>query len=293
MHLISQKMLFLPNPDIVRLQIVRLTKNNNPQGKRCCYYIIKMEEKSNFRKGLERILASGVILVSGLIGNANATDTLIINNNLNSSIAELRVQHKVGASEGYVGGSEDATYANPSLGLPGIYSDIVTKKLVRDARPIDSNTPFDLKLVYHGSLASSTANNLVFAFGTESFGNKPILFQSDRMPYGLVVDVRRAIAQNGGIVQLKDLPAGNYSPDTPYGTGILTIGTRLLADLDDSGRVDNRDFSILAKDWQKPQGQYIGDIVGPNGIPEGYVDEYDLGAFSDSWLADVNDPNTW
>ncbi|MFH1371942.1 MAG: hypothetical protein ABII09_11750 [Planctomycetota bacterium] len=217
----------------------------------------------------------------------NATDTLIINNNLNSSIAELRVQHKVGASEGYVGGSEDVLYITPQLGASGIYSDIITNKLARDARPIDSNTPFDIKLVYNGVLSSSQQNNLSFAFGSESFGTKPILFQSDRLPYGPVVDVRRAIAQNSGNVPLIDLEAGTYSPSTPYNTtdsNGLTIGTRLLADLDDDGKVDFKDYSLLAQDWQKPQGQYIGDISGEFGIPDGYVDGYDLSAFCSNWL---------
>jgi len=52
---------------------------------------------------------------------------------------------------------------------------------------------------------------------------------------------------------------------------------------------------ILCKQtgFGKPKGQYIGDIVGPNGIPGGYVDGHDLGAFTKSWLADVDDSNTW
>ena len=48
--------------------------------------------------------------------------------------------------------------------------------------------------------------------------------------------------------------------------------------------VDLADFAILAADWQKPQGSYDGDITGPNGIPDGYVNMYDLVKFCDDWL---------
>jgi len=131
-------------------------------------------------------------------------------------------------------------------------------------------------------------------YGEYHFGNKPITFSSDRLPYGPVVDVRKAIAENSGVVDLIDVPSGTYNQWAPYGTGSLEIGTRLLADLNDSGHVDLGDFALLAEDFgEEPRGQYVGDITGPNGIPDGYVNGFDLGAFCDSYLADVNDPNTW
>lgn len=231
------------------------------------------------------------LLITFLFGGvANATDTLMIDNNLDGSIPRLRVQHKVGASEGY-NSSEDATYVTPPSGNAGIYSDIITNKLSKDARPIDSNTPFDIKLVFNGTPSDPT-NFIHFGFGTEYFGTKPIIFESDRVPYGPVVDVRKAINQNSGNLPLFDAP-GSHTLSTPYGTGVLEIGTRLLADLNDSNEVDFKDFSLFAKDWQKGLGQYVADICGPNGIPDGYVDNYDLAAFCEDWLKDINVPSTW
>jgi hypothetical protein len=48
------------------------------------------------------------------------------------------------------------------------------------------------------------------------------------------------------------------------------------------------DYTMLANDFGKPQSQYpdlyVGDISGPNGIPDGFVDWYDVSAFSSEWL---------
>jgi len=260
--------------------------------------------RRDFLKGTMGIILGGGLVTRVLESDARADTTnlngwLVVNNYVNSIIGTnpLEIWHENGAgvSDGY-DASYDVSFLDPVLNRCGIYSDIVTNKLRRDRRPTSSTLDFLIKLVYKGNPISAVSNHLQFSlpYGTDwEFDNKPILFQSDLLPFGPVVDVRRAIAKNGGIVPLKDLPAGSYSPSTPYGSGILTIGTRLLADLDDAIKVDFKDHSILAKDWQKSQGQYIGDIAGPNGIPDGNVDGRDLGAFSDSWLADVNDPNSW
>ena len=45
-----------------------------------------------------------------------------------------------------------------------------------------------------------------------------------------------------------------------------------------------RAFAVLANDWGKPQGKYCADITGQYGIPDGYVDIYDLDAMSNNWL---------
>jgi hypothetical protein len=108
--------------------------------------------------------------------------------------------------------------------------------------------------------------------------------------------VRRAIAQNEGKVPLEDLAEGTYGPGTmtsdvnPYGDGSLTIGTRLLSDLNENGRVGLDDFAYFAADWNAIDVNSVADISGPNGIPDKNVDFYDLGAFSDDYLKDINDP---
>jgi len=238
-----------------------------------------------------------VFIILGILALTDityATHTLKFYNN-SSSIDEggARVQHRTGALEGRDG--YDSDYLAPPTGSLSIYSDVNDGEFefAMDARPLDSITPFDLKLLYNGTIGSPKSNHIRFEFGTESFDTKPIMFQSDLFPYGLVVDIRKAITQNGGEVPLIDIPAGTYSNSSPYGYGILTIGTRLLADLDDSNEVNFEDFAIFAEDWQKGPGQYVADICGPNGIPDGYVDNYDLAAFCEDWLKDINDPSTW
>jgi len=173
-----------------------------------------------------------------------------------------------------------------------------------DARPEDSNTPFNIKFIYNGRTGSSKKNWLIFGFRSAShLGNRPIIFQqtnsTDSNAFYPVYDVRRAIAQNEGKVPLEDLVTGIYGPGTmtsdvtPYGDGILTIGTRLLSDLNENGKVDNADFAYFAADWNATDVNSVADISGANGIPDKNVDFYDLGAFVDDYLKDINDPNTW
>jgi hypothetical protein len=187
--------------------------------------------------------------------------------------------------------SHDIVAGPLQSGSANIYSDIndggTIYYLWFDARAEDSTAPYYIKLGFEGILSSPQSNYLSFQFPYEEyeFGNVPILYRSDRLPYGPVVDVRKAIAQNLGRLNLIDVSAGTYNQWNPYCSGELTIGTRLLADLDDSNQVDFNDYAKLVKDWNKPQGQYLGDITGPNGIPDGYVNYYDLSAFCDDWLA--------
>lgn len=178
-------------------------------------------------------------------------------------------------------------------------------KFWTDARPENSNTPFNVKLIYNGKINEAKQNWLKFNFRyiDYRFGNRPIIFQqtnsTDPNAFYPVYDVRRAIAQNEGVVPLEDLDAGRYGPGTitsdvtPYGSGILTIGTRLLSDLNDDGKVGLDDFAYFAADWNATDVNSVADISGLNGIPDKNVDSYDLGAFADDYLQDINDPNTW
>jgi hypothetical protein len=193
----------------------------------------------------------------------------------------------------------------------GLYSecnDIGTLwKFWKDARPENSNTSFNIKFVYNGRTGSSQKNWLIFGFRdlNYTFGNRPIIFQqtnsTDPNAFYPVYDVRRAIAQNEGKVPLEDLAVGTYGPGTmtsdvtPYGDGILTIGTRLLADIknEEDGLVNLVDYAVLANEWGKSDVNSIADISGPNGIPDKNVDFYDLGAFVDDYLKDIDKPSTW
>jgi len=191
----------------------------------------------------------------------------------------------------------------------GLYSEVndvgTLWEFWKDYRPKDSNTPFNIKLVYNGRIDSSKKNWLYIKFRTIGYtlGNRPIIFQqtnsTDPNAFYPVYDVRRAIVQNEGIIPLEDLDAGRYGPGTitsdvtPYGSGILTIGTRLLSDLNEDGKVGLDDFAYFAADWNAIDVNSVADISGPNSIPDKNVDFYDLGDFVNDYLQDINDPNTW
>jgi len=204
----------------------------------------------------------------------------------------------------------DATGPGYMPNRSGLYSecnDVGTLwKFWKDARPENSNTSFNINFIYNGKINEAKQNWLIFGFryGTiYTFGNRPIIFQqtssSNPNAFYPVYDVRRAIAQNEGKVPLEDLAAGTYGPGTitsdvtPYGDGSLTIGTRLLSDLNENGKVGLDDYAYFAADWNATDVNSIADISGPYGIPDKNVNFYDLEAFGDDYLKDINDPNTW
>jgi hypothetical protein len=56
-----------------------------------------------------------------------------------------------------------------------------------------------------------------------------------------------------------------------------------IADFDNDGKVDFKDFVYLSNDWGNA-GNYLTDISGLEGKSDGHVDCYDLDAFCDNWL---------
>ena len=64
-------------------------------------------------------------------------------------------------------------------------------------------------------------------------------------------------------------------------------------DLNSDGRVGLDDFAYLAPDWGARDVNSISDISGPYGIPDKNVDYWDLSAFGDDYLRDINEPGTW
>ncbi len=243
---------------------------------------------------------TGYMIITNYVESAN------IGNNLD--MGHLSEGVTDGYDEGY-----DNDFLGPMPGESAIYSDIgdieepPDDKLTWDYRLPSSEKAFLIQLVYNGTLGSDANNYINFCFLPElpdwKFGNKPMIFDSNLVPYGPVVDIRMAMEHqsdpNELDLYLVKLPAGNHTT-TPYESGTLSIGTRLLADLDDNGIVDFIDFSSFANDWKNhfketPQPKCIGNISGPNGIPDGYngkavVDEIDLIEFAEQWLVDAN---TW
>lgn len=188
--------------------------------------------------------------------------------------------------------------------VSGIHSIVENKGLYWDVRPNQSTTPYDISLVIHNSFLSEEKSNYLEVefrqFEGEpyaDFGGKPILFQqtSSTNPSAFypVYDLRKAMAQNSGVVPLENVAAGSYNKNNPYGSGILTMGVRFLADLNDSNDVNLEDFAIFKVDWKQSGSGLVSDICGVNGIPDGTVDMFDLICFLEEWLKDINDPSTW
>ncbi|MBA7670995.1 hypothetical protein ES703_79144 [subsurface metagenome] len=177
-----------------------------------------------------------------------------------------------------------------------VYSEVGSQKCLRDYRPCSSLTPFQLRLFFCGDIPD-IANYLwidyyVDASG-ETFDDKRIILESDRLLYGFAVDVRRVIEigypYGGGVIQLEKVPAGLYDITNPYGSATLHIGTMSLGDLNGDGICDFTDLSCMANDWLVPQGKYQGDISGVAGIPDGFVDLYDLREMAQGWLEVFSD----
>ena len=64
-------------------------------------------------------------------------------------------------------------------------------------------------------------------------------------------------------------------------------------DLNLDGRVGLDDFAYFAPDWGSRDVNSVADISGPNGVPDKNVDYWDLSAFTNDYLRDINEPGTW
>jgi hypothetical protein len=182
-----------------------------------------------------------------------------------------------------------------------------------DARPIDSFTPINLELSLHQKdgnpiNASSLQNWLRCVIDPMNidydFGNKPLTlwrrFPAEPDKLQFLADIREACAKQGGtgIVPLPNLN-GEYASQVPYDFLQLRFDVypgNLNFSLDADGKVldgivDMKDLAILGNDWGK-QGEpkeFVGDITGPQGLPDGKVDYQDLELLTRYWLKDIRD----
>lgn len=176
--------------------------------------------------------------------------------------------------------------------VASMYSMVGEAKCLQDYRPVDSIAPFAINLFLCGNIDGSLENHLWIDFYVcapkyETFDDKTIILESDRLLYGKAVDVRKVIENGGlddGIIQLIPITAGQYTIANPYGGMTLKIGTRLLSDINADGMVDLKDYNYVAEDFGEKGIGLAGDISGPDGIPDGYVNCYDLAAFAKEYL---------
>ncbi|MBE0537663.1 MAG: choice-of-anchor D domain-containing protein [Phycisphaerae bacterium] len=77
-------------------------------------------------------------------------------------------------------------------------------------------------------------------------------------------------------------PLGTFLGLDPM-QGDQEVTNTMLSDFNADGVVNNRDFGEMAAAWNR-QGPDEMDISGPNGVPDGRVDWYDLAMFASAWL---------
>lgn len=270
-----------------------------------------------------KYLAPVIFAIGSLISNAQATTgRLDITNYLGSgNTSEThKTLHWLGALEG----KDSVDQVNTHIFGPGInaeiYSVIPGYNLSGDARPEESLTPVNLEL----SLVSESNNpitvsnlenklkvDIVPNFGTkkitplDNFGNKPITLwekdDADSNVFYFLANIRDANEHDQDIY-IGTLN-GTYNSGEVYGRYQVRFNT-FSGDFDENGTVQMQDEAILARDWRNHESSsplyYTRvNISGPNGVPdytpEGFaiVDQYDLQSFSEDWLKDINDPNTW
>ena len=235
----------------------------------------------------------------------NSWGYLKVINNLNSRSRYVNVvrddEFYPGATDGY-NNSLDIDRGSQSPGYPDAFSVIPGYELWSDYRLNDSNAPYNVNLAFIGNLSSTQLNWLEFEFyevdGNDGkFGKKQIVFGSKRIPYGPAADIKRGLKHSPDPNKLRldliDVPAGTPGVYDPNAT--LDIGTRLLADLNGDKIVNFLDYALFARDWRNnSKEKSIGNISGPNGIPDGndggkaIINEIDLGAFAEQWLCDPN-----
>lgn len=173
-----------------------------------------------------------------------------------------------------------------------VYSKVQGGRCQYDYRPCDSNEPFQLRLFTCDTFGTEQTNRLFVDYLTdedgETFGDKSLVFVSDRLIFGYAVDIRVLVEEigtpfGGGWIDLENVPIGILD----YASATLHIGTKLLSDINNDEVCNFSDFSELAASWGQPQGKYRGDISGPDHVPDGFVDLYDLAEITHEWLNDT------
>lgn len=225
----------------------------------------------NAANGLVRLLATGAVAL-GTSGEAKGEGILDIRNFVGSNSAKFTAVH-YDSSFGAVDGKDsfDVFHINPPSGNPSISSDIVTHNLKEDYRSNPSSTPFNVKLLFNGTISTPTANHLEFAMpygaGWEFEHKDNIVFQS---PSGDAYDVRAIIDgiiggdlnPSAGRFNLLDVDAGSYTTGTPYAD--CGIFFPLSGDSDLDGFVGFTDLNTVLSHYDDAGHWSKGDFNSDN-----------------------------
>lgn len=216
-----------------------------------------LKYKKNLARGIAIFLLT-FIIYGNIYGSQGA---LGITNKIDSpyTSASYAIGHWQDGSEGL--GNHDHTYGamfNPSGIAAKIVSIIEGAELDNDVRPLNSlsSVTLELSLVSQNGqpITISSYNELRLRFplgeGCE-FGSEIITLYD---PDGTAHDVRKVIAENGGVISLADLN-GTYESEVPYASITITFETA-PPEVDTLPATDIRDKSAKLK------GKIIYDVGG-------------------------------
>ncbi len=218
----------------------------------------------------------------------------------------IEIDHHPDANEGadIYDAAFDAT-CTPAMGaIASVQTDLdsgAIRRLALDARPKESLSDIDIELSLASdvgaaiSFTKETGNELFLSLPRQNTGydfrpNPLTLQQYDPLNPGVqypLYDVRKVVAECDGLMWLPPLK-GSYGSGVPYAHFRLSFTRKASGDLDNDGRLDLRDFAVLARNWRAENRPTIADLGGSHGlgVPDGSVDERDLMLFSRRWAGD-------
>ena len=255
-----------------------------------------------FVKDNAKSLGATAIIGAGsyFAGGANGGELRVTNASHNVNGTTNYVKHILGAIEGNDG--EDTNYNNNTNPLQ-MYSKnnlCNPSKLQTDARGIDSTTPINEEL-YNNGFSGTADNFLRFSmYDSNNFEWKNIFLGDANNSETPVADVKWIIAHGG--INGNGKPYGDFQIQNIPGTQTGIYDKRKVmffnhSDLNRDGRVDNQDYAILANNINRT-GINVGS--NPNAFDDyadinrdGTVDNKGLGLFSNEYLWNSQDPNTW
>lgn len=192
-------------------------------------------------------------------------------------------KHTNGATEGY--GYGDSTYLNSPAQLQiYIHNVLLNYDFYKDARGLNSITPYDVKLEANGFI-SYADNSLKFkVFNSDGALNHRFVIAYDTSKDINDVNNIHIIPKNGDIIEVP-LPALVNQPAGVYATWRVEMPRLIEGDVNEDGKCDFLDYAILANEWMQtttPTG--TGDYMSSDLNLDRITDYSDLEAIAENWL---------
>ncbi|MGB8225551.1 MAG: hypothetical protein WCE45_01605 [Sedimentisphaerales bacterium] len=234
-------------------------------------------------------LYGGVYFMNQTTQQADAGAINIKNWSTSSGIykTEFNARNVAGATEGYDGYPLDSLFLDgPSQPELQIYSKIDDQRFSTDSHPT-TTFGWNFDLAVKGTVTDVNNYFRYKVIDTNDLFGKTLTMYDKANPgvqYELLMD---GAYHNIGL------------PNLTHGTGEyahwrLEIEPNIPGDLNINGKVNFEDYSILAENFSRTDCNSNNGWCSYSDIDKnGTVDYNDLSEFSNNWLWDVNDPNTW